>query len=82
VETDGERNRLLFILKSRGMKHSNQVREFVLSGKGITLLEPTVGGERARIGPARVARMPRERAAAEERKTNHERTLRSSRSQA
>ena len=35
IETDGERNRLLYILKSRGMAHSNQVREFVLSDNGI-----------------------------------------------
>jgi len=36
VETpSGERNRLLFVLKSRGMAHSNQVREFALTDKGI-----------------------------------------------
>ncbi|MBM4201766.1 MAG: circadian clock protein KaiC [Gammaproteobacteria bacterium] len=39
VETSGERNRLLFVLKSRGMAHSNQVREFVLSDEGIQLTD-------------------------------------------
>ena len=39
VETSGERNRLLFVLKSRGMAHSNQVREFVLFDEGIQLTD-------------------------------------------
>jgi circadian clock protein KaiC len=39
VETAGERNRLLFVLKSRGMPHSNQVREFRLSAEGIELID-------------------------------------------
>jgi circadian clock protein KaiC len=43
VETAGERNRLLFVLKSRGMAHSNQVREFRLSDQGIRLIDVYVG---------------------------------------
>jgi circadian clock protein KaiC len=39
VESHGERNRGLYILKSRGMAHSNQIREFVISDKGINLLD-------------------------------------------
>src|SRR5687768_16394469 len=35
IEVNGERNRTLFILKSRGMSHSNQVREFTLGERGI-----------------------------------------------
>ena len=43
VETAGERNRLLSVLKSRGMAHSNQVREFRLSDQGIRLIDVYVG---------------------------------------
>ena len=35
VRLAGERNRVLYLLKSRGMAHSNQVREFLLSDQGI-----------------------------------------------
>jgi circadian clock protein KaiC len=38
VEADGERRRQLFVLKSRGMAHSNQVREFTIGGSGIELI--------------------------------------------
>jgi circadian clock protein KaiC len=43
VEGIGERNRGLYILKARGMGHSNKVREFVISDKGIQLLDFEVG---------------------------------------
>ena len=43
VEANGERNRLLFVLKSRGTAHSNQVREFVLTDHGVELVEVYVG---------------------------------------
>jgi circadian clock protein KaiC len=39
VEVDDQRNRALFIMKSRGMAHSNEVREFVISNKGIEIRE-------------------------------------------
>jgi circadian clock protein KaiC len=43
---DGERNRALSIIKSRGSKHSNQLRELIFSDSGITLADPyTAGGE-------------------------------------
>jgi circadian clock protein KaiC len=54
VEHRGERNRALYILKSRGMAHSNQVREFVISSKGLTLVDAIVGPEGAFIGSARL----------------------------
>jgi len=38
IENNGERNRGLYILKSRGMNHSNKVREFVINNKGLKLL--------------------------------------------
>ena len=43
MESDGERNRLLFVMKSRGTAHSNQVREFVLTDHGAELLDVIVG---------------------------------------
>ena len=45
IEIGGERNRGLYILKSRGMPHSNQIREFVLTENGIDLLEVYSGPE-------------------------------------
>lgn len=54
IETDGERNRLLYILKSRGMAHSNQVREFVLTNDGISLRDVYVGSGIVLTGSARM----------------------------
>ena len=53
AETNGERNRLLFVLKSRGTAHSNQVREFVLTDHGVELIDVYVGadGGAGRLGP-------------------------------
>ncbi|MCW3075976.1 MAG: KaiC-like protein [Bacteroidetes bacterium] len=53
VEGVGERNRGLYILKSRGMGHSNQVREFIISRNGIELLELEIGPEGMLTGSAR-----------------------------
>jgi circadian clock protein KaiC len=61
VETDGERNRLLFVLKSRGTAHSNQVREFVLSSHGIELVDVYVGAAGVLSGSARLAQQGAER---------------------
>ena len=61
LEANGERNRGLYILKSRGMAHSNQVREFVLSGKGIHLLDVYTGSGMVLTGSARLAQLERER---------------------
>ena len=66
LESEGERNRGLYILKSRGMGHSNQVREFVLSGQGIQLLDVYTGAGRVLTGAARVAQEERERAEEEQ----------------
>jgi len=62
LESEGERNRGLYILKSRGMSHSNQVREFVLSGKGIQLLDVYTGSGKVLTGAARLAQEERARA--------------------
>lgn len=55
IEIGGERNRGLYILKSRGMDHSNQIREFVLTNKGIELLDVYVGPEGVLTGSARLS---------------------------
>ncbi len=54
TETNGERNRLLFVLKSRGTAHSNQVREFVLTDHGVELVDVYVGAAGVLAGAARV----------------------------
>lgn len=56
IERDGERNRGIYIMKSRGMKHSNEVREFIISSKGLDLIEVFRGDEGVLIGSARRAR--------------------------
>jgi circadian clock protein KaiC len=55
VEGNGERNRAFSIIKSRGMAHSNQLREFVLSDRGIQLLDVYKGREGVFFGSARMA---------------------------
>jgi circadian clock protein KaiC len=75
VEYNGERNRTIFVLKSRGMSHSNQVREFVMTDTGIQLLDVYLGNDRVLTGSARVAQEEQERAAEELRKRNFERVL-------
>jgi circadian clock protein KaiC len=61
IEWNGERNRCLYVLKSRGMAHSNQIREFVLSHKGVRLLPVYVGSGTVFTGSARVAQEAREK---------------------
>jgi circadian clock protein KaiC len=55
IESNGERNRGLYIMKSRGMRHSNQVREFVITDKGLDLIDVYLGPEGILIGSAREA---------------------------
>jgi circadian clock protein KaiC len=55
IEIGGERNRGLYILKSRGMAHSNQIREFILTNHGIELLNVYVGSEGVLTGSARLS---------------------------
>jgi circadian clock protein KaiC len=61
VESSGERNRVMFVLKARGMSHSNQMREYLLTGEGIKLIDPYVGPEGVLTGAARQAQEARER---------------------
>jgi len=74
-EYNGERNRTIFVLKSRGMNHSNQVREFVMTENGIDLIDVYVGPDRVLTGTARIAQAEKELAAAELRGRTHERLL-------
>jgi circadian clock protein KaiC len=62
VELNGERNRCIYVLKSRGMAHSNQVREFVMSKDGIRLLPVYVGTGTVLTGSERLTQEARERA--------------------
>jgi circadian clock protein KaiC len=62
IELNGERNRLIYLLKSRGMAHSNQVREFRLTSKGIELVEVYIGPGTVLTGSARVQQEARDKA--------------------
>ncbi len=60
IEYNGERNRGMYIMKSRGMKHSNQVREFVITDKGLDLVEVYLGPDGVLTGSAREAQILQE----------------------
>jgi circadian clock protein KaiC len=55
LELNGERNRGLYVLKSRGMAHSNQIREFLMTENGVRLVEVHVGPSGVLTGSARLA---------------------------
>ncbi|MDQ2081022.1 circadian clock protein KaiC [Xanthobacteraceae bacterium Astr-EGSB] len=61
-ESNGEHNRQLYLLKSRGMAHSNQVREFLLTSDGIKLRDVYVGPGGVLTGSARLAQETKEKA--------------------
>ena len=73
LESNGERNRGLYVLKARGMAHSNQIREFVITDHGIELLDVYVGTEGVLMGSARAAQEYRER----EKATTHRQEIES-----
>jgi circadian clock protein KaiC len=54
VESGGERNRTLSVVKSRGMSHSNQLTEFVITNTGVDLLDTYVGAAGVLTGSARI----------------------------
>jgi circadian clock protein KaiC len=64
MEVNGERNRGLYVLKSRGMAHSNQVREFVFTRHGIRLVPVYLGAGGVLTGSARLAQEAAEKASA------------------
>ncbi len=61
MEGNGEQNRVLYVIKSRGMAHSNQIREFLLTGQGIELADVYVGPQGVLTGSARQAQEAKER---------------------
>jgi circadian clock protein KaiC len=63
-EGNGERNRVLHVIKARGMAHSNQVREFLISSRGIDLVDAYIGPSGVLTGASRVAQAAREKAEA------------------
>jgi circadian clock protein KaiC len=72
-ESNGEHNRELYLIKSRGMAHSNQVREFVMTRAGIVLRDVYVGPEGVLTGAARIAQEARERERSMQQKHDAER---------
>jgi circadian clock protein KaiC len=63
IEIGGERNRGMYILKSRGMAHSNQIREFLLTDHGVELRDVYVGPSGVLTGSARMVQEAQEQAA-------------------
>jgi len=61
-EGNGERNRVLYVLKARGMAHSNQVREFLISDHGIDVVDAYIGPSGVLTGSARAAQEALEKA--------------------
>jgi circadian clock protein KaiC len=76
IESNGERNRGIWVLKSRGMPHSNQIREFVFTEHGIELVDVYLGAEGVLTGTARAAQEAKETAAALLRRQDLERKQR------
>ncbi len=64
LESGGQRDRAFYVLKSRGMAHSNQIREFVLTDHGIKLVKAYAGSGAVLTGSARLAQEAREAAEA------------------
>jgi circadian clock protein KaiC len=61
IEYNGERNRGMYIMKSRGMRHSNQVREFVIKDNGLELIDVYIGPDGILTGSAREAQILQEK---------------------
>jgi circadian clock protein KaiC len=76
IELNGERNRGMYVLKSRGMANSNQIREFILTDHGVELREAYIGASGVLTGSARVAQEALEKAEVLTRKLDIERKKR------
>ncbi|MEG4576860.1 circadian clock protein KaiC [Microcoleus sp. N3A4] len=72
LKVNGERNRILYVLKSRGMMHSNQVREFILTNQGVNLVEVYLGGGKVLTGTERINQALDEQSAARKRRQSFE----------
>ena len=73
---NGERTRTLQVLKSRGMAHSHQVREFLMGDHGVDLVDVYLCGDRVLTGTARVSQVAQEEAATDLRRRDHDRRIR------
>src|SRR5580692_902501 len=67
LETNGERNRGIYVLKSRGMNHSNQIREYQLTSQGVKLVDAYLGSAGVLTGSARITQEAIDQAATERR---------------
>ncbi len=76
IELNGERNRGMYVLKSRGMANSNQIREFILTNHGVELREAYIGASGVLTGSARIAQEALENAEVLTRKQDIERKKR------
>ena len=76
VELNGETNRLLKIVKSRGSTHSRQLNEFEITSAGIVIRDPYIGAGKVLTGSARLAQEAADREAESERQTEAERQAR------
>jgi len=76
IELSGERNRGMYVLKSRGMANSNQIREFILTNHGVELREVYIGANGVLTGSARIAQEALENADVLTRKQDIERKKR------
>ena len=76
LEANGERTRTLYVMKARGMSHSNQIREFLMSTGGIRLVDAYIGAAGVLTGTARLIQETQEKAVSELRLRETERSLR------
>jgi circadian clock protein KaiC len=63
LENNGERNRGIYVLKARGIKHSNQIREFIITSSGVTIIDAYAGSAGVLTGTARVSQEAQDQAA-------------------
>ena len=76
LESNGERNRGLYVLKSRGMNHSNQIREYQLTSTGVNLLDAYLGSAGVLTGSARITQEAYDDSATQRRRQDTERRQR------
>jgi circadian clock protein KaiC len=76
LESNGERNRGIYVFKSRGMNHSNQIREYQLTSRGVKLVDAYLGGSGVLTGSARIAQEMVDAASAVRRAQDNERKQR------
>jgi circadian clock protein KaiC len=76
MEANGERTRTLYVIKARGMSHSNQIREFLMASDGIQLVDAYIGPAGVLTGTARLVQEAREEAESQLRRHEGERQIR------